>query len=112
MGMDWKVGVAVLTSFLAREVFVGTLGTLYGIDSVEGDTSSLAQKLQASGVTLASALALAVFYSLAMQCVSTLAVMKKETGSAKIPVYVFIGMTVIAYAAAAVVFVTVKSLTH
>ena len=112
MGMDWKIGVAVLTSFLAREVFVGTLGTLYGIESVKGDTSSLANRLQSSGVTLASALALAVFYSLAMQCVSTLAVMKKETGSAKIPVFVFIGMTVVAYAAAAIVFVTVKSFAH
>ena len=91
---------------------MGTLGTLYGIESVKGDTSSLANRLQSSGVTLASALALAVFYSLAMQCVSTLAVMKKETGSAKIPVFVFIGMTVVAYAAAAIVFVTVKSFAH
>lgn len=110
MGMDWKIGVAVLTSFLAREVFVGTLGTLYGIESAEENMSSLTEKLQNSGVGLAGALALAVFYSLAMQCVSTLAVMKKETGSAKIPVYVFIGMTIIAYVAAAVVFFLVKGI--
>lgn len=110
MGMDWKIGVAVLTSFLAREVFVGTLGTLYGIESAEDDMSSLTDKLQNSGLGLAGALALAVFYSLAMQCVSTLAVIKKETGSAKMPVYIFIGMTIIAYVAAAIVFFLTKAL--
>ncbi|MEZ4814752.1 MAG: ferrous iron transporter B [Bdellovibrionota bacterium] len=110
MGMDWKIGVAVLTSFLAREVFVGTLGTLYGIESTDDNMGSLTNKLQNSGMGIASALALAVFYSLAMQCVSTLAVIKKETGSTKIPVYVFVGMTIVAYIAAAIVFVAIKAL--
>lgn len=109
MGMDWKIGVAVLTSFLAREVFVGTLGTLYGIESVDDNMSSLSSRLHSSGMGIASALALAVFYSLAMQCVSTLAVIKKETASAKIPVYVFIGMTIIAYLGAAIVFFTTRA---
>ncbi|MBP9708579.1 MAG: ferrous iron transporter B [Oligoflexales bacterium] len=109
MGMDWKIGVAVLTSFLAREVFVGTLGTLYGIESLDDDMSSLSSRLHSSGMGIASALALAVFYSLAMQCVSTLAVIKKETASAKIPVYVFIGMTIIAYLGAAIVFFTTRA---
>ena len=109
MGMDWKIGVAVLTSFLAREVFVGTLGTLYGIESVDDNMSSLSSRLHSSGMGIASALALAVFYSLAMQCVSTLAVIKKETASAKIPVYVFIGMTIIAYFGAAIVFFTTRA---
>jgi len=110
MGMDWKIGVAVLTSFLAREVFVGTLGTLYGIESAEEEMGGLTEKLQASGMGIASALALAVFYSLAMQCVSTLAIMKKETNSGKIPVLVFIGMTIIAYVAAAIVYFLIKTL--
>ncbi len=104
MGMDWKIGVAVLTSFLAREVFVGTLGTLYGMEAADDDMSGLTEKLHNSGLGLAGALALAVFYSLAMQCVSTLAVIKKETNSTKIPIYIFIGMTIVAYAAAAIVF--------
>lgn len=104
MGMDWKIGVAVITSFLAREVFVGTLGTLYGIDSAEEHMASLSQNLQTSGMGVSAAIALAVFYSLAMQCVSTLAVIKKETGSSKIPIYVFIGMTLIAYGAASATF--------
>lgn len=109
MGMDWKIGVAVITSFLAREVFVGTLGTLYGIESVDDNMSSLSSRLHSSGMGIPSALALAVFYSLAMQCVSTLAVIKKETASAKIPVYVFIGMTIIAYLGAAVVFFATRA---
>ncbi len=109
MGMDWKIGVAVLTSFLAREVFVGTLGTLYGIEAAEDNMSSLSDKLQSSGVGLAGALALAVFYSLAMQCVSTLAVIKKETNSTLIPFLTFVGMTIIAYVAAALVFFITKT---
>jgi ferrous iron transport protein B len=104
MGMDWKVGVGILTSFLAREVFVGTLGTLYGIEAAEDNMGSLSEKLQAAGMGLPTAAALLVFYCLSMQCVSTLAVMKKETGSWKIPLAVFVGMSVIAYVAAALTY--------
>ncbi len=100
MGLDWKMGVAILTSFLAREVFVGTLGTLYGIEGVEENIQPLNEKLSAAGVGLPSAVALLVFYSLAMQCVSTLAVIKKETGKASVAVKVFVGMSVLAYLAA------------
>jgi ferrous iron transport protein B len=97
MGMDWKIGVAVITSFLAREVFVGTLGTLYGMDNASDDIQTLSRSLQSSGMTLASAAALLVFFALSMQCVSTLAVMKKETGSRWLPVGAFTGMTALAY---------------
>lgn len=100
LGMDWKIGVAILTSFLAREVFVGTLGTLYGLEAVEDNLTSLSERLTSSGMTLPTAVALLVFYALAMQCVSTLAVMKKETGSLKIPLAAFGVMTLIAYVGA------------
>lgn len=96
MGLDWKYGVAILTSFLAREVFVGVLATLLGI---EGDevTQGLIEQVQASGISLASGLALLVFYVIALQCVSTLAVLKKEMGSWKAPLSLFIFYTVLAY---------------
>lgn len=97
MGMDWKIGVAVLTSFLAREVFVGTLGTLYGIADAKENIHSLSDTLAHSGMTAATAIALMVFFALSMQCVSTLAVIKKETGHRMAPVYVFLGMTILAY---------------
>ncbi len=97
MGLDWKFAVAILTSFIAREVFVGTLGTFYGIESADENVSTLAQRLQQSQLQPASGLALLVFYVIALQCVSTLAVIKKETGSRKIPVLVFIGYTALAY---------------
>jgi ferrous iron transport protein B len=109
MGMDWKIGIAVITSFLAREVFVGTLGTLYGIEGVEENIQPLNDQLVASGIGLPGAIALLVFYSLAMQCVSTLAVIKKETGQTSVAVKVFIGMTALAYFAAMLTFWLLKS---
>ncbi len=104
MGMDWKIGVAVLTSFLAREVFVGTLGTLHGIEAVDDNIASLVENLRSGGLTTASAFALLIFYALAMQCVSTLAVVKKETGSRWLPVALFVGMTLLAYGASYLTF--------
>ncbi len=104
MGMDWKIGVGVLTSFLAREVFVGTLGTLYGIEAADENLATLSERLSAGGMTLATAVSLLVFYALAMQCVSTLATIRRETGSNKIPVLVFVGMTAVAYVAAFVAY--------
>jgi ferrous iron transport protein B len=97
MGMDWKIGVAILTSFIAREVFVGTLGTLYGLENSLDNIETLTSSLQGSGFSIATACSLLVFYALAMQCVSTLAVLKKETGDRRLPIYVFIGMTLLAY---------------
>ncbi|MBF5043904.1 ferrous iron transporter B [Aggregicoccus sp. 17bor-14] len=97
IGADWKVTVGVLTSFVAREVFVGTLGTLYGLQA-GGDTVPTA--LLQQGMSTATAISLLVFYALSLQCASTLAVMRKETGSGRIAAGAFVGMSLIAYAAA------------
>ncbi len=102
LGYDWKIGIAIITSFAAREVFVGTMATLYSVE--ESDDTSLREKLQAAKhpdgrkvYTLAAALSLMVFYVLAMQCMSTLAVVKRETKSWKWPVFQFLYMTILAY---------------
>jgi len=102
LGYDWKIGIAIITSFAAREVFVGTMATLYSVEA--NDDSSLREKLQAAKnedgskvYTLAAALSLMVFYVLAMQCMSTLAVVKRETRSWKWPVIQFCYMTILAY---------------
>jgi ferrous iron transport protein B len=102
LGYDWKIGIAIITSLAAREVFVGTMATLYSVE--DNNNSSLHEKMQdakhADGTkvyTLAAALSLMVFYVLSMQCMSTLAVVKRETKSWKWPVIQFIYMTGIAY---------------
>lgn len=104
LGLDWKYGVAILSSFLAREVFVGTLGTLFGIEKASDHLETLSTRLQHSGLSLSAGLALLVFYAIALQCFSTLAVMKRETGSWKIPVQVFIAYGLLAYLFAWIVF--------
>lgn len=105
LGYDWKIGIALITSFAAREVFVGTMATLYsvGADADEND-QTLRNKMQsavrADGskvYTLATALSLMVFYLLAMQCMSTLAIVKRETKSWKWPAIQLGYMTVLAY---------------
>lgn len=102
LGYDWKIGIALVTSFAAREVFVGTMATLYSVE--EDDNTSLREKLQAAVRTdgtpvysLAAALSLMIFYVLAMQCMSTLAIVKRETGTWKWPVVQFFMMTGLAY---------------
>jgi ferrous iron transport protein B len=102
LGYDWKIGIALITSFAAREVFVGTMATLYSVE--EDNNSSLREKLRASVwpdgkpvYSLAAALSLMVFYVLAMQCMSTLAIVKRETGSWKWPTIQFFMMTGLAY---------------
>ena len=102
LGYDWKIGIALITSFAAREVFVGTMATLYSVE--ETDDTSLREKLQSARhadgskvYTLAAALSLMVFYVLAMQCMSTLAVVKRETKSWKWPLFQFAYMTALAY---------------
>ncbi|MEN9598134.1 MAG: ferrous iron transport protein [Bacteroidota bacterium] len=102
LGYDWKIGIALITSFAAREVFVGTMATLYSVE--ETDDSSLRAKLAAAVhengkkvYTLPAALSLMVFYALAMQCMSTLAIVKRETKSWKWPVFQFAYMTALAY---------------
>jgi ferrous iron transport protein B len=83
LGFNWKIGIGLLSSIVAREVIVGTLGTLYGVDPA---THSLG--LQAAlrhDMTLGGAIALVVFFAFAMQCTSTLAVVRRETNSWKFP---------------------------
>jgi len=109
LGYDWKIGIALITSFAAREVFVGTMATLYSVEA--DDDLSLRSKLQAAThedgtkvYTLPAALSLMVFYVLAMQCMSTLAVVKRETKTWKWPVFQFVYMTVLAYGMSWLVF--------
>jgi ferrous iron transport protein B len=105
LGYDWKIGIALITSFAAREVFVGTMATLYSVgEDSDKDNSTLRQKMQAAVkpdgtkvYTVATGLSLLVFYVLAMQCMSTLAVVKRETRTWKWPVIQLIYMTGLAY---------------
>lgn len=97
LGLDWRYGVAILASFVAPEVFVGTLGTMFGIDGADENIAGLAANVQADGLSLASGMALLVFYVIALQCASTLAVMRKELGNNQIPLLTFVGYSVLAY---------------
>ena len=109
-GLDWRYGVAILSSFLAREVFVGTLGTMFGIEGAEENFTSLAQQIQDSGLPLGAGAALLVFFAIALQCVSTLAVLQRETGSWRLPLQLFISYSIFAYTAALAVFHLVELL--
>jgi ferrous iron transport protein B len=117
LGYDWKIGIALFTSFAAREVFTGTLAVLYQLGDAESAVAergentakaTLRRRMQAERFsdtgrpvyTLATAFSLLVFYALAMQCMSTLAVVRRETGSWKWPILQFAGMTLLAYLAA------------
>lgn len=108
LGFDWKITIGVLTSFAAREVLVSTLSTLYSIDSASTSSGPLlGERLRAatdaSGVivfTLPVVLSILVFYMLACQCISTLAITKRETNSWRWPLFMFSYMTVLAYLAA------------
>lgn len=105
LGYDWKIGIALITSFAAREVFVGTMATLYSVGESEDENSvplrqKMAAAVRADGskvYSLATGLSLMVFYVLAMQCMSTLAVVKRETRSWKWPLIQLGYMTVLAY---------------
>ncbi|MFN5438916.1 MAG: ferrous iron transport protein B [Bacteroidota bacterium] len=105
LGYDWKIGIALITSFAAREVFVGTMATLYSVGEAESDSGeTLTAKMQSAKradgsivYTRATGFSLLIFYLLAMQCMSTLAVVKRETGSWKWPVIQLLYMTALAY---------------
>ncbi len=107
IGYDWKMGICLITSFAAREVFVGSLATIYSVDQTEDDATPLITRLRedkkADGTktyTLASGLSLLVFYVFAMQCMATLAVVKRETKSWKWPLIQLFYMGALAYFAA------------
>jgi ferrous iron transport protein B len=110
LGFDWKIGIALITSFAAREVFVGTMATLYSVDSDNEQTllEKMASAVNPDGskvYTLASGLSLLVFYVLAMQCMSTLAVVKRETGTWRYPILQFVVMGALAYVFSLLTFV-------
>jgi ferrous iron transport protein B len=103
LGYDWKIGIALITSFAAREVFVGTMATLYSVGDADNELL-LKEKMKAAVhpdgrpvFTLASGLSLMIFYVFAMQCMSTLAVVKRETRSWKWPLIQLVYMTGLAY---------------
>jgi ferrous iron transport protein B len=98
LGFDWKIGVGLVTSLAAREVIVGTLGTLHGI---EGDENSLGlQDALRRDLTPGGAAALLVFFAFAMQCMSTVAMVRRETGGWTLPILQFVYMGLLAYSGA------------
>ncbi|MBS1750521.1 MAG: ferrous iron transport protein B [Bacteroidetes bacterium] len=105
LGYDWKIGIALITSFAAREVFVGTMATIYSVgEDADENTPSLREKMNAATwpdgskiYTPAAGVSLMVFYVFAMQCMSTLAVVKRETRTWKWPMIQLAYMTVLAY---------------
>jgi ferrous iron transport protein B len=105
LGYDWKIGIALITSFAAREVFVGTMATIYSVSGGDGNTASVLQKMRDAKnaktkkpvFTLAVAFSLMMFYAFAMQCASTVAIVYRETKSWRWPAIQFAYMTVLAY---------------
>ncbi|MFO0633019.1 MAG: ferrous iron transport protein B [Nannocystaceae bacterium] len=112
IGQDWRIGVGIIASFAAREVLVGTLGVVYGLESEEDEPVGLREAIRedrnpqtgARRHTPLSGLALMVFFVYACQCMSTLAVVRRETRSWRWPAFMFVSMTAIAYLAALLVF--------
>lgn len=110
MGFDWRIGISLITSFIAREVFVGSMATIYGVG--EDDFVNIRQKMAAeinpetntSFFSIAVCLSLMVFYALSMQCVSTIAVVYKETKTWKWPILQFCLMSATAYLASWLVY--------
>jgi ferrous iron transport protein B len=105
LGYDWKIGIALITSFAAREVFIGTMATLYSVEGGKNaDRQTLKQRMEMARLpngnkvyTLASGVSLMIFYVFAMQCMSTLAVVRRETRSWKWPMIQLLYMTGLAY---------------
>ncbi len=111
LGFDWKIGIALITSFAAREVFVGTMATIYSIGG-DAEESSVRERMSQelrSGTNHAmydfpTSMSLIIFYAFAMQCMSTLAVTKKETNGWKWPIIQFLSLTTLAYIGSWVVY--------
>lgn len=114
LGYDWKIGVAIVSSFAAREVFVGTLATIYSIGNDDDATikNRMSNEINPNTGQLmfnfASGMSLLLFYAFAMQCMSTLAIVRRETNSWTWPTYQFVIMTVFAYISALVTFQLLK----
>ena len=116
LGFDWKIGIALITSFAAREVFVGTMATIYSVEGDDSNVTSVRAKMQQARnpetglpvFTFAAAFSLMIFYAFAMQCMSTLAVVYRETKSWKWPIIQFVYMTALAYVASFIVYQLLK----
>ena len=115
LGYDWKIGIAVVSSFAAREVFVGTLATIYSVGNSSNEEVTIKNKMKEEVRTdgkkvfnLATGISLLLFYAFAMQCVSTLAIVKKETNSWKWPVLQLVFMSTFAYLIAFIAYQILK----
>jgi len=116
LGFDWKIGIALITSFAAREVFVGTIATIYSVDGDDAHMESVREKMQSAKdpdtglpvFTTAVAFSLMIFYAFAMQCISTIAVVYRETKHWKWPAIQFAYMTGMAYISSLIVYQLMK----
>jgi ferrous iron transport protein B len=116
LGYDWKIGIAVVSSFAAREVFVGTLATIYSVGSHSEEESTIKNKMAAEVhpitgnkvFNFATGISLLLFYAFAMQCISTLAIVKKETNSWKWPIIQLVFMSGFAYITALIAYQILK----
>ena len=102
MGFDWKIGIGLITSFAARETFVSTMSTIYGIED-EDDDNSLKENI-AKDYTLLISISIMVFYVYAAQCMSTFAIVRRETNTWKWPIFMIVYMTALAYVGAMLVY--------
>ncbi len=110
LGYDWKIGIAIITSFAAREVFVGTLATIYSVENAE-DEGTIKSRMQTATFsngekvfTTATGISLLFFYAIAMQCGATVAIVKRETNSWKWALLQLFGLGIMAYLAALVAY--------
>jgi ferrous iron transport protein B len=116
LGYDWKIGIGLITSFAAREAFVGTMATIYSVDGGDEDTSTIRERMSASvnnrtGLpvySFATGISLMLFYAFAMQCMSTVAIVYRETKGWKWPVIQLVYMTAMAYVAALIAYQLLK----
>ncbi len=112
LGFDWKIGIALLTSLAAREVFVGTMSTIYSVGGDVSDLSSIQRKMAKEvntetmkpAFSVATVLSLMIFYAFALQCMSTVSVVQTETKSWKWAGVQFLYMTSLAYVSSLVIF--------
>jgi ferrous iron transport protein B len=116
LGFDWKIGIALITSLAAREVFVGTMSTIYSVGGDVDDLDSIREKMMSEKdpqtgkpiYSVAAVLSLMVFYAFALQCMSTVSVVQTETKSWKWPAIQFVYMTALAYLSSLLVFTTLS----
>jgi ferrous iron transport protein B len=116
LGYDWKIGIALITSFAAREAFVGTMATIYSVDGGDEDSETIRERMAASvnsktGLpvyTFATGISLMLFYAFAMQCMSTIAIVYRETKGWKWPMIQLGYMTAMAYVAALIAYQLLK----